>query len=86
MARLVVRLLSRTGQVCRASVASVLAGLLLGWTGEEVEARLHQLPLREQAALVGAMLAGMAILTLMFAQAGAVGVLSFWLAALAIAR
>ena len=58
---------------------AVLAGLLRRHSAKEIERRISTRPVREQTAIVLAVLAGLLLTSLLFAQAGAVGLLIFLL-------
>ena len=79
-------LLRRSGATCRGAVAALLSGMLPGRTIDDVEDRLSARPLPEQAAIVGGVLAALFLLSLLFAQAGWIGILLFWLGIILIAR
>jgi hypothetical protein len=65
---------------------AILAGLWRGLSDDEVERRITQRPLGEQTAIVLAVLAGLLFTSLLFAQAGWIGMLVFFLLVILLIR
>lgn len=79
MATLTGRPLEKAGTVCRAAASAVIAGIDRRRSLAEVNARIAARPLREQAAIVGAVMAALMVLSFLAAQVGWIGLLLFWL-------
>lgn len=67
------------GQQCRTVAATLIAGVWRRRSIEEVEARLKQLGLRDQAGVVGGVLGFVLLCSLFAAQFGVPGFLAFML-------
>jgi hypothetical protein len=67
------------GRACRTVAFALIAGFCRRLGHDEVAARMSRRPAREQALIVGATLAGLALTSLLFAQFGAIGMLIFLL-------
>ncbi|MFN6976882.1 MAG: hypothetical protein ACK4OP_02070 [Gemmobacter sp.] len=78
--------LAPVARTCRTVAAAVIAGFRRGHDAEAVEARLARLALRDQAAIVGATLAGLFTASLIAAQFGIAGILVFLLAVIILVR
>lgn len=63
----------------RRVAVAILAGLIRRRSEEEIEARLSQRPMQEQVIIVTAVLAGLLFTSLLFANAGVIGLLVFFL-------
>ena len=70
----------------RTVASAVIAAFRRSEDPETVEARLRRLPARDQALIVGGVLAGMFLTSLLAAQFGIVGVLAFVLAVIILVR
>lgn len=66
-------------QSLRRVAVAILAGLLRRRSEEDIEARLTQRPMHEQVVIVTAVLAGLLFTSLLFANAGVIGLLVFFL-------
>lgn len=80
MASAPLSLAHRTGITCRRAAATLVGGFLRNRPLAEIDAALAARPAREQALLVGGVLAALALLSFLAAQFGVVGMLGFWLA------
>lgn len=78
--------LARVGQVVRTAALMVVAGIWRAKSLETLEAAMDRQPIRRQAVLVVGVLAGLFVLALIFAQAGWVGILVYWLGLIVIVR
>jgi len=78
--------LSAMGRSARRIASALIAGVLRRHSPEEVEAKIAALGLREQVAVVAATLAGLFALSMLFAQAGIIGMLGFLLLVILIVR
>lgn len=86
MPRLIPSLALRFGHTCRSVAVTLLSGLWPGLGFDEIEARLRARPAADQAAIVGAVLAALFVLSLLFAQLGWIGLCLFWIAVIVVAR
>lgn len=75
--------LGAVGRRCRDVALGVLAGFCRRIGFHEIEARVTALPLRDQAAITGAVLAGLFALSLFAAQFGILGI-ALYLAAIVV--
>ena len=71
--------LEALGRSARRVASALIAGVMRRHKAEDVEARIAALAPREQAGVVLATLAGLFLVSLLFAQAGLVGLLGFLL-------
>ena len=79
------RVLARAGRLCRTVAAALIAGLTRR-PADQVEDRLAGRPVAEQTALVGATLAGLFLVSLLFAQLGWIGMLVFLMLVVLVVR
>jgi membrane-bound ClpP family serine protease len=86
MSRPLVHIAARLGLVCRHAAVALLSGLLPRLGFAEIERRLAARPLRDQVAVVGGVLLGLFLLSLLAAQFGWIGMLLFWLGVVIVAR
>ena len=70
----------RLGSLCRNVAAALIAGVWRRRSIREVRDSLAALPAREEAAVVGGVLAALFLLALLAAQFGPVGLLLYFLA------
>lgn len=77
--------LARAGRLCRTVAAALIAGVSRR-PAFEVEDRLSRRPLAEQSLLVGATLAALFLVSLLFAQLGWIGMLIFLLLVVLVVR
>lgn len=78
--------LSALGRSARRIASALIAGVVRRHSPEEVEAKIAALGLREQVGVVAATLAGLFALSMLFAQAGIVGMLGFLLLVILIVK
>jgi hypothetical protein len=74
------------GLACRAVAIALLSGWLTGRDFAEVEQRVAERAVGEQAAIVGGVLVALFLLALLAAQAGVVGLALYGLAVVVVAR
>ena len=86
MSALRVSILSPIAALARSVSAALIAGVWRRRSQDEVEARLKALPGREQALITGAVLSALLLTSLLFAQAGLVGLAVFLLLVILIVR
>lgn len=72
------------GLTCRRVAAALIAGVWRARPLEEVDQRLSDLPVREQAAITVATLAALFCAALLAAQFGWIAMLGFWLGVIVI--
>ena len=73
-------LLPTAGRMCRTAAVALIAGVRRSETIEEIEERVADLPRGDQALIVGTMLGGLFLLSLIAAQFGLVGLALYLLA------
>ncbi|WP_420024135.1 hypothetical protein ACN9JG_19440 (plasmid) [Cereibacter azotoformans] len=73
-------------RAARRSAATLVASLWRGLSSEEVESRIARRPPRDQAVIVGGVLAALFLISTLFAQAGVVGFLTFLLLAVIVVK
>ncbi|MEM1065249.1 MAG: hypothetical protein AAF771_05890 [Pseudomonadota bacterium] len=78
------RVIERAGSLCRGSASAIIAGLYRRKSISEINALLAARPAGEQAVIVGGVLAGLLVLSLLSAQFGWIGLLLFWLAVIVV--
>ena len=76
----------RAAQIVRTAALMVVAGVWRGRSLDEIEAKVQRQPVPTQIGLVGGILAALFLLALLFAQAGWIGILVYWLALIVIVR
>lgn len=84
MAKTHSNLLAPVGLVARRVSAALIAGIWRGRDLADVERRLADQPLREQALIVGATLAALLCCAVLAAQFGWLAMLGFWLGVIVI--
>lgn len=78
--------LAPLARTARTVASALIAGFRRGEDADRVEARLRMLPVRDQALIVGATLAGLFTASLLAAQFGLPGLLAFMLAVIILVR
>lgn len=78
--------LGRLGTLCRAVAATLISGVWRRRTAGEVRDRLAAMPPREEALVVGGVLALLFLLALIAAQFGPVGLVLYLLAVVLVAN
>ena len=73
-------LLSTMGGLARTVSASLIAGVWRSRSIPQVEAQIKRLSTRDQAGVVGGVLALLLLLSMFAAQFGIIGLMVFWLA------
>lgn len=79
-------ILTSAGLLCRNVVVALLSGWLTGRSFDEVERRLSERPVAEQALITGATLLALFLLALLAAQGGLIGLCLYGLGIVIVAR